>query len=128
MRVFCFACRTLLAEEGEERKPGPCPKCGVELTVSYQRGQEFRLVAGGFSIQSRRPSGGRWEAKSQSKHSFFISENRNHFVERVIDRLGNEYHERIIDEETGEVVREIHEPLTSHRGRGSARIKRDTKK
>lgn len=41
-------------------------------------------------------------------------------VVREIDRAGNRYYERITDPH-GNVVREVDEPLSEHRGRGSAR-------
>ena len=59
--------------------------------------------------------------QDQAGDSFFEAEGRMHYVERIIDRLAGEYHERIIDKATGEVVREVHESLKDHRGRGSAR-------
>ena len=41
--------------------------------------------------------------------------------ERIIDRKNNLYSERIVDPVTGEVLREIEEPLSEHIGRGSAK-------
>jgi hypothetical protein len=46
--------------------------------------------------------------------------------QRVIDRLANWYHERVTDPTTGAVVHECDEPLTQHRGHGSAKPKRDS--
>ncbi len=46
---------------------------------------------------------------------------RWHQVDRTIDYANNWYDETITDEATGEVVRECHEPLSDHRGRGSAK-------
>lgn len=42
-------------------------------------------------------------------------------LRRLIDRRRNRYVERIADPETGEVVRDVDEPLSEHRGRGSAK-------
>jgi hypothetical protein len=56
--------------------------------------------------------------------SFFRLTGRWHLLHRVIDRRNNRYYERIEDEETGEVVRLVEEPLTEHQGRGDARRKR----
>ena len=42
-------------------------------------------------------------------------------VERRIDYVGDWYDEVITDEVTGVVVREVHEPLSDHQGRGSAK-------
>ncbi len=41
--------------------------------------------------------------------------------DRFIDKDGDLYHERVVDVETGEVVRDVTEPLSDHRGRGSAK-------
>lgn len=40
---------------------------------------------------------------------------------QIIDRRGNRYVKRVEDPETGEVVRNVDEPLTEHRGYGSAK-------
>jgi len=40
---------------------------------------------------------------------------------RIIDRRRDRYTEKVIDPETGEVMRDIEEPLSKHTQRGSAR-------
>ncbi len=40
---------------------------------------------------------------------------------RIIDRDNNRYAERVVDPQTGEVLRDVDEPLTGHRGHGSAK-------
>jgi hypothetical protein len=125
LRIFCFACRTLLAEAGEPEPTAPCPKCGNTITASYRPGEEFRIVAGGFSLVSRPPKGGRWDTKSVSKHSHFADTGDDHFIERIIDRPGDHYYERIVDVGTGKIIRDVDEPLTEHKGRGSARKPRN---
>jgi hypothetical protein len=44
-------------------------------------------------------------------------------VRRVFDKGANVYEERILDGETFEVITECREPLTEHRGHGSAKKK-----
>jgi hypothetical protein len=39
----------------------------------------------------------------------------------VIDGDNDLYGERVVDKQTGEVLRDVHEPLRLHKGRGSAR-------
>ena len=46
----------------------------------------------------------------------------NHLT-REIDRESNRYREVIVNPQTGEVIRQVDEPLTSHVGRGSAKPK-----
>ena len=41
-------------------------------------------------------------------------------MERTIDRRNDHYRERIVDSE-GNVVRDVDEPLSEHRGRGDAK-------
>jgi hypothetical protein len=40
---------------------------------------------------------------------------------QIIDRRGNRYVKRVDDPKTGEVVRDVDEPLTNHQGFGSAK-------
>ena len=42
---------------------------------------------------------------------------------RRIDPGNDEYEEKLTDRETGEVIRWVREPLSEHRGRGSAKFK-----
>jgi hypothetical protein len=42
-------------------------------------------------------------------------------LERVVDRDKNQYSETITDPSTGKVVHQCKEPLTKHRGHGSAK-------
>jgi hypothetical protein len=46
--------------------------------------------------------------------------------EWIIDRKTNLYSEKVINEDTGEMEREIVEPLSQHKGRGSAKHKNKT--
>ncbi|MCI0565415.1 MAG: hypothetical protein MN733_43675 [Nitrososphaera sp.] len=43
--------------------------------------------------------------------------------ERTIDRKNNLYSEKVIKEDTGEVVRLVEEPLSEHKGHGSEKHK-----
>ena len=123
MPTFCFACETLRSEEESASFKEACQKCGHTMTVSYPPGQEFNLVAGGFSITSKPPEGGRWFSQQRLYHSHYKKDDEHHVVQRHINRDGDSYYERIINKETGEVVREVKEPLSEHRGRGSAKKK-----
>ncbi len=120
MPIFCNACELFLADDWASCPSGPCPKCGFETHVWYPVGKEFHLRVSSRG-ESRPPGGGPWVYQDQAGDSFFEAEGRMHYVQRIIDRLAGEYHERIIDKGTGEVVREVHESLKDHHGRGSAR-------
>jgi hypothetical protein len=80
------------------------------------------------SLKARRP--GLTFGKGKSKKRHFMeqvlgedldrSTGRWNRLTRVIDRLRDEYHEKITDSD-GNVIREVHERLRDHIGRGSAR-------
>jgi hypothetical protein len=40
---------------------------------------------------------------------------------RIIDRDNNRYVEKVVDPETGQVLRDVEEPLSEHQGHGSAK-------
>ena len=45
-------------------------------------------------------------------------------LRRVIDRDNDWYEETVINPETGNVIHDCNEPLSAHRGHGSAKIQR----
>ena len=125
MPYFCGGCDLGRGEERETFPAGPCPKCGVSTVVWYAPGKEFYIRVGRRVSRSLIPGTRKWVSKSIGEESLFRATGRMHYIERLIDRVQGEYHERIIDKETGEVVREVHEPLKEHRNRGSAKKKSD---
>jgi len=44
--------------------------------------------------------------------------------ERIIDRENNIYRELVVNSDTGEIVRDVEQPLSEHTGRGSAKHKK----
>jgi len=124
MRTFCYACELLLADIGEEASHDPCPRCGNTTHVSYPPGQEF-VLTGNLRLYSKPPEGGRWFIDQRETHSLYRKTNERHFVKRTIDRDNDRYYERIIEVGTGRVIRHVDEPLSEHRGRGSAKRNSD---
>lgn len=61
--------------------------------------------------EGRPAGGGRWFWKMVQKRSWFRELRRWHVVDRTISRRGDRHDEVIVDGETGQVVREVHEPL-----------------
>lgn len=56
--------------------------------------------------------------------SYYSTTGKWNVMYRLIDRANNWYHEIIKDGQTGEVVHENSEPLSEHRGHGSAKLGR----
>jgi hypothetical protein len=115
----CNQCWQYLDESPyEERKP--CPLCGglgrniaVEVTDSVTVRDQRRMKA--KHAGDKRPF---LESVSGSELHRDTGEWRD--VQRVVDREGDHYSERITDE-AGNVVREVDEPLSDHRGHGAAK-------
>ena len=75
-----------------------------------------------MGLKARDVAGGRPFLEAvHDKLEWFRKLGRWHQVTRIVNRRDDEYHEVIVDGQTGEVVREVHEPLSQHRGHGSAR-------
>jgi hypothetical protein len=74
-----------------------------------------------------RPPRRRWEGQAVREAFTGFDYHRRHKavrqVCRVVDRESDRYTERIVDA-TGNVVREIDEPLSQHRGHGAAKRRR----
>jgi hypothetical protein len=101
----------------------PCPKCGattrktcvsISDTVELHDDTAFKLkskgvkkpIVEGKSGDDLTIKTGRWAART-----------------RLIDREQNRYIERIVDKNTGDVLRDVDEPLTDHVCHGSAKGK-----
>jgi hypothetical protein len=62
------------------------------------------------------------EVRAEPSKSIKLGRNVHH--ERLIDRRNNRYAEKVTDPKTTDVLHECDEPLSQHRGQGSAK-KRD---
>jgi 3-deoxy-D-arabino-heptulosonate 7-phosphate (DAHP) synthase class II len=95
----------------------------VELT-----GVEAVVEIGRVAGQSRTRTG----KKKKGKHELEVIKGEEFNVsgdlmnkERIIDRKNNYYKEKVSNIDTGEIVRNIEEPLTEHVGRGHAKNKKN---
>lgn len=113
-------CRDCGYEFIEPESP-QCPKCGsrnllicdtdsvkfherIRLRVSHKdQRRHYRELIRGEELYEKE---GKWVDKY-----------------RLIDKETDEYHELVTDPETGRVIHECKEPLTEHRGHGSAKHK-----
>jgi hypothetical protein len=113
VKCWCRHCGTELPPS----HTGPCPKCGengknINLTpsdrVNIKDSLRARQKRKGFSrfmreiLQGWFPSGDPKLKKGVDKV-------------RIADKEKNEYHEVVKNAETGETIREVHEPLSQHK-------------
>jgi hypothetical protein len=95
----------------------------VRRSRQARRGSDTVTVHEKVALIARRASG-RWFAKVKAGDEFFHLTQRWHRLFRRIDRDDDWYSEHITDAETGEIIRSLEEPLSEHRGRGSAKKSR----
>jgi len=101
---------------------GPCPKCGRigEVHKAYERSAIFAvgLVVRANSRARHKQKGFKKFAKEILQGGFpSDSPKLKKGVDkvRIVDKEENEYHEVVENAETGEIIREVHEPLSQHK-------------
>jgi hypothetical protein len=120
---ICHSCGTgtLVATEGRPDGYAKHFSCGhTHYDIHVEDTLEFHASLG-------------YKAKSQGKGKPYIEgkagddRHRNTgkwmHLQRIIDRVGGWYTEVVTDQETGKVVHRCEEPLSEHRGHGSAKSK-----
>jgi hypothetical protein len=125
-----------------EAIPETCPSCktGMLVTIDARPSGHAKHFSCGHThydvhvetILTFRASLG-YKAKSQVKGKPYIEGKAGDdlhrktgswmHLQRIIDRARNWYTEVVTDSETGEVVHRCEEPLSGHRGHGSAKHK-----
>jgi hypothetical protein len=96
---------------------GPCPKCGKSGKVHEVSIRDTVVLHDGINIRQKRKGFGKFMV--ESIQGWFSSGDPKlkkgvHKV-RIVDRENEEYHEVVENAETGEIIREVHEPLSHHK-------------
>jgi hypothetical protein len=125
-RVECGNCGLALqdAEEGPEGPRTPCPSCGSlarHVMLGFAEQVMVRDQLKGKVINSSFSSKKRIRREFQTGSEPRVSRGDHVYKERDIDRDRNRYRELIRDETSGEILRDVDEPLTRHRDHGSAK-------
>jgi tRNA U54 and U55 pseudouridine synthase Pus10 len=129
MAAHCKDCNSTI-DEAKEATLGrlPCPVCGSlarkfeeAILETMTLGTDMQTKA--FTAGLSRRKGLRFESKDGD--SFSVSLGR--FVKRyqLVNHEAKRYVKKVVDPLTGEVLRDVDEPLPDHQNRGSAR-ERDT--
>jgi hypothetical protein len=85
---------------------------------------ETVTTRGGISVKAKRQGQSRPYIEDRGIPSYSVNRGKTVLREQVIDRDNDRYFERVTDYDTGEVIHECEEPLSEHRGHGSAKPKR----
>jgi hypothetical protein len=120
--VQCSDCMTAVEEPARIEDRKPCPNCGsiarmINVTLTDTAQAHERL-----GVKMRHGEVGKVQPFREqiSGDDFHRDSKQWRQVTRVIDREHDRYTERIIDA-TGNVVRDVEEPLSQHRGHGAAK-------
>ncbi len=113
----------------DQEKANPCPACGSTIRRISENVVE-KIVAGTdmhtkvYIAGKSRKKGVRFETKDGDS----LSTDRGRFMKRhqLVDKENKWYKKTVVDPETGEVLRDIDEPLPDHKGRGSAKNQNDS--
>jgi hypothetical protein len=124
-RISCSSCHTLLDVSGESAGTrSPCPSCG---STTRTIGLDIALVAPPAHIRlsakakAKGAKKAKWELKKGPTPSVRLQKLVDHT--RLIDRENDQYSELVLDRESGEIIHSRHEPLSNHKGHGSAKRK-----
>jgi len=117
---FKYVCKC-----GAELPPnhiGPCPECGEsgQLHKAYDKSANLTLgLALRANSRARQKQQGFEKFKKQIEQGQYESGDpelkKGVNLERIIDKEKDEYHEVVENAETGEITREVHEPLSHHK-------------
>ena len=118
-----------------------CKDCGKKLTredkICPNCGSKKKHIKSIFEVEIGLPSQIKGKVKKQGVRKpikeFKVGDDLHHksgkwhHREMYIDRENNQYKEIVKDKTTGEIIHECMEPLSKHKGHGSAKRKRRSK-
>jgi hypothetical protein len=119
--VTCKKCGTIL--EADPARP-PCPNCGCAIRVSTVAVSDGLQLGDKIGMKHNRPGTKKPVYESVTGDDIFRKTGEMNKLSREIDRENDRYREKIVNPLTGEVIREVDEPLSAHRDRGTPRKKR----
>jgi hypothetical protein len=121
--IYCDHCAARIAEQRDLPPLGkhpPCPECGSHRRFYRWTGANAGHATLRLTVE-KKPGDRRRPVEELSGDVYSQSLGRMVRIHRIIDRRRDAYYERVLDPETREVLREVDEALTEHRGRGSAK-------
>ena len=120
--VSCSGCGTSVPEPPRVRDREPCPTCGSLARTFAVALTDKAEARDSLAYKARRGEVGKAKPYREAFAGFDYHRATREWrqVCRVVDREGDRYTERIVDA-AGNVVQEIDEPLSKHRGHGAAK-------
>ena len=121
----CSECGAIIDEPAStpiaERKP--CPSCGSTVRTFSANVHETLTLREKLGLKHKRPGHKKAIYESVSGEDLHRATGQWSQLTREIDRENDRYKEVIVNPQTGEVIRQVDEPLSDHTGRGTAKPK-----
>lgn len=121
--VSCAQCGRVITEGATEpiKARRPCPSCGSTTRNIKVLAQDGAILREKLGMKARRPGRSRPYFEAVCGADLHRKTGRWMHKSRIIDRENDLYQELVVDPGTGNVVHECREPLSAHRGHGTAR-------
>lgn len=123
--VRCADCSLPIDEAHDAPLGGPpCPECGSRCRSARWSGPNGAHVLIRDKAQ-KKPGQRKPSSESIKGDVYSVARGKMVRIHRIIDRRRDLYYEKIHDPDTREVMHEVEEPLSEHRGHGSAKLRSD---
>ncbi len=119
--IVCNTCRATFQVEIPELVRTPCPICS-STTREISAGITLGVKVGEYLGFKQKRGPGKPIFESMHKPDLHRKTGKMMELARVIDRETDRYKEIVTDPITGKVVHFCEEPLTEHKGHGSAKL------
>lgn len=120
---FCGECGEQTDEPTGMEQRKPCPNCGSLSRMAKVHIEEKLELHSHLALEARSPGESKPFLEQKTGDSYWRKMGKWMRLNQIIDRRGNRYVKKVEDPNTGEIVRDVDEPLTQHRGFGSAKRK-----
>lgn len=118
----CKKCNTVLFEFLDDARL-PCPVCGETARIFSEHITEPLVLRDHMRMKGKHLVKSRPFFEAEVGASFYSKTQEWNHLERIIDRDNNLYIEIIKNPATGEIIKRVEEPLSDHKGHGSAKLK-----
>jgi len=118
-KIYCKNCGRELSEDDDF-----CPNCGSKEKIIELKLEDEAQGHEQIGLKAKENGAKKPFQESVSGDDLYRKSGKWCDKERKIDRKNNSYREIIKDKTTGEIIHKCEEPLSKHKGHGSAKHKK----
>jgi len=96
-----------------------CPVCNANDWNYKVPDEEKKEIRHTVKLKERPEKGGKPIREIKSGEELYRKTKEWRQIERIFDHKDDVYYEKITDLKTGRVIKEVHEPLSEHKGHGA---------